>query len=39
VRATYNAALLVEERRKLMQAWAEYLTACEAENVVQFRAA
>jgi len=39
VRATYNKALLVEERRQLMQAWANYLTAAEAENVLPLRQA
>ena len=30
VRATYNKAIMLEERRKIVQAWADYLTACEA---------
>ncbi len=38
VRATYNKALLVDERRKLMQAWGDYLAMAEAENVIPLRA-
>jgi integrase len=34
VRATYNKALLVEERRQIMQAWGDYLAMAEADNVV-----
>jgi len=34
VRATYNKALLVDERRKIMQAWGDYLAMAEAENVI-----
>ena len=34
VRATYNQAMLVDERRKLMQAWGDYLAMAEAENVI-----
>lgn len=30
VRATYNKAIMLDERRKIVQAWADYLTACEA---------
>ena len=37
VRATYNKALLVDERRKIMQAWSDYLAVAEAENVVPLR--
>jgi integrase len=37
VRATYNKALLVEERRKIMQAWGDYLAMAEAENVIPLR--
>ena len=37
VRATYNKALLVDERRQIMQAWGDYLAMAEAENVVQLR--
>lgn len=36
VRATYNRALLIEERRRIMQAWADYLSAAEGINVVPF---
>jgi integrase len=39
VRATYNKAILLEERTKMMQAWADYLASAEAENVVQLRPA
>jgi hypothetical protein len=34
VRATYNKALLVEERHQIMQAWGDYLAMAEAGNVV-----
>ena len=34
VRATYKKAMLVDERRKIMQAWADYLSMAEAENVI-----
>ena len=37
VRATYNKALLLGERRKMMDEWADYLTAIESPNVVLFR--
>jgi hypothetical protein len=37
VRATYNKALLVEERRQIMQAWGDFLAMAEAENVVPLR--
>ncbi|MGC9985840.1 MAG: integrase arm-type DNA-binding domain-containing protein [Polyangia bacterium] len=37
VRATYNKALLVEERRQIMQAWGDYLAMAEADNVVPLR--
>jgi len=37
VRATYNKALMVEERRQIMQAWGDYLAMAEAENVIQLR--
>ena len=39
VRATYNKALLVEERRQIMQAWGDYLAVAESENVIQLRQA
>ena len=29
VRATYNKALLLNERREIMQAWADYLSAAD----------
>ena len=29
VRATYNKALLLNERREIMQAWADYLRAAD----------
>ena len=34
VRAVYNRAKYEEERRKMMQAWADYLDALAAENVI-----
>lgn len=34
VRAAYDRSLLIEERRTMMQAWADYLSALEAENVI-----
>jgi integrase len=34
VRAAYDKSLLVEERRKMMQDWADWLTIIEAENVI-----
>jgi len=37
VRATYNKAMLVEERRQIMQAWGDYLAMAEAENVIPLR--
>ncbi len=37
VRATYNKAMMLEERRQIMQVWGDYLTLAEAENVVPFR--
>lgn len=37
VRATYNKALLVDERRQIMQAWGDYLAMAEAENVIPLR--
>ena len=39
VRATYNKALLVEERRQIMQAWADFLAMAEAENVIPLKMA
>jgi integrase len=40
VRAAYNRAQRLEERRRMMQAWADYLDALRAgDNVVPFRAA
>lgn len=38
-RAAYNKAMLLEERRTMMRAWADYLKAAESENVVPLRAA
>ena len=38
VRATYNKALMVEERRQIMQTWGDYLAMAEAENVIPLRA-
>jgi len=29
VRATYNKAILLSQRREMMQAWADYLAAAE----------
>jgi integrase len=37
VRATYNKALLVEERRRIMQEWGDYLVMAETENVIPLR--
>lgn len=34
VRAAYDRSLLIEERRTMMQAWADYLSSLEAENVI-----
>lgn len=34
VRAAYDKSLLVEERRKMMQDWADWLTILEAENII-----
>ncbi|MCZ7655382.1 MAG: site-specific integrase [Rhodocyclaceae bacterium] len=34
VRAAYDRSLLIDERRTMMQAWADYLTTLEAENVI-----
>lgn len=34
VRATYNKSLLIEERRRMMQSWADYLTAAQSDNVL-----
>src|SRR5438874_381075 len=40
VRAAYNRAQRLNERRKMMQAWADYLDGlCGGGNVVQFRVA
>ena len=40
VRAAYNRAQRLDERRKMMQAWADYLDGLRAGgNVVPFRAA
>ena len=40
VRAAYNRAQRLEERRKMMQAWADYLDGLRlGTNVVPFRAA
>ena len=39
VRATYNKAMLVEERRQIMQAWGKTILAmAETENVIPSRA-
>lgn len=38
VRATYNKALLIEERREMLQAWADYLSEAAAENVIPLSA-
>ncbi|MFO1360553.1 tyrosine-type recombinase/integrase [Plasticicumulans sp.] len=37
VRRAYNKALLLEERRRMLQAWADYLQRAEADNVVSFQ--
>jgi len=37
VRASYNKALLVEERRRIMQAWGDYLEMAAHDNVVPLR--
>lgn len=34
VRASYDKSLLVEERRKMMQDWADWLALLESENVI-----
>lgn len=34
VRAAYDRSLLIEERRTMMQTWADYLSSLEAENVI-----
>lgn len=34
VRATYNKALLLDRRRTLLQAWADYLSAAEDASTV-----
>jgi integrase len=40
VRAAYNRAQRLEERRKMMQVWADYLEGLRAgTNVVRFRVA
>ena len=33
--ATYDKALLEDERRQFMQAWGDYLAMAEADNVVR----
>ena len=33
VRATYNKAILLSQRREMMQAWADYLSAAEEAAV------
>ena len=39
VRAAYNRAQYLDERRRMMQAWADYLDALKASaNVIPFRA-
>jgi hypothetical protein len=35
VRATYNKALLLDQRRTLLQDWADYLSAVEDSGAVQ----
>lgn len=38
VRAAYNRALRLDERRKMMQAWSDYLDGLRAaDNVVQIK--
>ncbi|MGH2447217.1 MAG: integrase, partial [Chloroflexota bacterium] len=37
VRAAYNRATRLPERRKMMQAWADYLDRLKAGNVVKIR--
>ncbi len=37
VRAAYNRAQRLEERRKMMQAWADYLDGLKAGNVIPLR--
>jgi integrase len=37
VRATYNKAMMLEERRQIMQVWGDYLAMAEAANVIPFR--
>lgn len=39
VSASYNHALYLEPRAKMMQAWADYLDRCRASNVVRLKAA
>ncbi|MEB3733704.1 hypothetical protein ULF88_05160 [Halopseudomonas pachastrellae] len=34
VRATYNKAILLSQRREMMQAWADYLSAAEEAAVI-----
>ena len=34
VRATYNKALLLDQRRTLLQDWADYLSAAEGSGTV-----
>jgi len=34
VRAAHDRSLLIEERRKMMQDWADWLTMLETENVI-----
>lgn len=38
VRAAYHRSEYMEERTKMMQAWADYLDALKVENVVPFKA-
>jgi len=33
VRATYNKALLLNERKEIMQTWAEYLESARSEGM------
>jgi integrase len=37
IRAVYNKAAYMEERRKMMQAWADHLAAQDGGNVVSIK--
>jgi integrase len=39
IRATYNKAEMLQQRARLMQAWADYLDSLKADNVVKLRRA